>query len=155
MKPRKKIGKNLLTAAKRRSRLKRQRVVEERRINYLQLPPEIRSVVGEVRRGRLTRDVWIVAGGAGMPYLVVGKPYGIGAVAGGATVVAVSNAFIKKRIKTLERLIGETEHPRISELRKQYPFFLVDWRGNIVFTTRNRVLKLFGRARGKTKKGNL
>lgn len=153
-----KAGTKRLRAAK---RTRRQKVIEERGIRYEELPIEIKGVVDKIKKARAGRIRGAAFAGAGAAYDMASAPgsekhIGVisAAIYGGIDYLA-SNTQIRKHMKTLERLIRDSNDPKISALRVKYPFFLVDVHGNIIFTTKQRILALFGRLRGRTIKGGL
>jgi len=142
---------------------RRQRAIEERGVEYDKLPVEMKRIVDGIlaHRGSLSMEVLIVAVGAAYDMYNVSqdsKSKPIGAISAGAFAAIdhlVSDLYIRKAVKKLEQLVMESDNKRIALLRAKYPFFLIDRKGNLIFTTRRRILKLFGRLRGRTLKGGL
>lgn len=145
---------------KRKSR--RQRAIEERGIRFEELPGEIKKVIEKIkeeRSGKILRGIVLGGGTAAYTIFRGGKFKGKEIIAFGAFIGAtiateeiLSQAKQTSMHRKLERLLEQSMDPRIELLSLQYPFFLVDRGGNLIFTTKERFLKVYGRMRGKTGK---
>ena len=142
--------------AKKNPRL--ERVIMERGLKREELPREIKEVVNGIldyRRKMPWKAFYIALGSAYDMYRIAqgskAKPVAtISAALFAAIDALASDVYIRKAIKKLEQLIAKSDHPKIVLLRTRYPFFLIDRHGNLIFTDRKRILRLFGRLRGKT-----
>lgn len=153
-----KIKKRMLRPIKKR----RKRAIEQRGVLYENLPEEIQKIVDEIKNARLRRlrGVSSVSMGTAFNIVEIMKKQGVrsprhiafGMVVGamGTLDYLLSESILRRRNKKLEDIVINSTDPRIQFLRIKYPFFLVDFDGNLIFTTRKRFLKIFGRLRGKT-----
>lgn len=145
------------------------KAIKERGIKHSKLPNEIKEVVDKIIDARSKRVGPAASGAVGIIALgggfgadmrnVIKEPETLTTVVEilGATVAGLSsgplqaqNQAVRQGVRELERRVKRSGNPQIRKLKGKYPYFLVDLRGNLIFTTKERILEILGRERGKT-----